>query len=130
MYQKPDSVSGEESSFIQSCFIFPTLFFIVSIGQNLHCPTLSFSLRSVSSWLNKKQSFTVILILLKPEVDIINILCAAFTCGIPNAPKRQSSCQSFLRFQDLFVQKMLVECWRNLTQMSILSMFFEQLLHK
>jgi len=66
----------------------------------------------------------------KPGVNFINILRAAFAQTEPKSVKRQSSCQSFLRFQDLFVQKMLVECWRNLTQMSILSMFFEQLLHK
>jgi len=32
---------------------------------------------------------------------------------IPKAQIRQSSCQSFLRFWDLCVQKLLIECWWN-----------------
>jgi hypothetical protein len=46
---------------------------------------------------------------LTPGVDFINILEAAFCPQIPKAQKRQASCQSYLRFRDLRMQKLLVE---------------------
>jgi len=47
----------------------------------------------------------------RPGVDFTNILRKAFTHADPeNEKKRQSSCQSFLRFQGLRTQKLQVEC--------------------
>jgi len=38
---------------------------------------------------------------------------AAFTCADSKSAKRQSSCQSFWRFRNLCVQKLLIECRWN-----------------
>jgi len=49
--------------------------------------------------------------LVNKGVNFINVLRAAFTDADPeSAKKRQSSCQSFLRFQDLPVQKLPEDC--------------------
>jgi len=42
-------------------------------------------------------------------VNFINVLLAAFARTGLESAKRQSSCQSFLRFWDLRVQKLLIE---------------------
>jgi len=52
-------------------------------------------------------------------VNVINILRAAFTCVVSESTKRQSSCQSFLIFQDLWAQKLLIKCWWNWPRISL-----------
>ncbi len=47
---------------------------------------------------------------IKLRVNFINVLQAAFTCADPKSTKRQLNFQPFLRFCDLHVQKLLVEC--------------------
>jgi len=42
---------------------------------------------------------------------------------IPKAQKWQSSCQSFIHFWELWVQKLLIECWWNWHLPSISSLF-------
>jgi len=51
---------------------------------------------------------------LSPGVNFINIQWAAFTLEEPKSVKK-SSCQSFLRFWDLHVQKLLVNMLVKLT---------------
>ena len=46
-YQKPDSVSGEQSSFVERGLVLPAVIVVVSVGQDLHRPALSLCLRSV-----------------------------------------------------------------------------------
>jgi len=46
---------------------------------------------------------------------------------IPKVQKIQSSCQSFLHFLDLRVQKLVVECWWHRPQVSISPTFHKQL---
>ncbi len=53
--------------------------------------------------------------------NFINVLWAAFTCKAQKSKsaRRQSRCQSFFRFRDLCVQKLLVERWWNWHQISL-----------
>jgi hypothetical protein len=60
-------------------------------------------------------------------VNFINVLRAAFTSAVPKSAKKQSSCQSFLHFQDLLAQKLLKERWWNWP--FFLSINFTSLLH-
>ncbi len=63
-----------------------------------------------------------------PGVNLINVLRTGFARDDPKSAKRLTTSLSFLRFQDLHVKKMLVKCWWNLLQVSILPTFCEQLL--
>ena len=47
IYQKPDSVSGEQSSFVERGLVLPAVVVVVGVGQDLHRPALSLGLRSV-----------------------------------------------------------------------------------
>jgi len=60
-------------------------------------------------------------------IFIILILLTAFTLANSESTKRQSSCQSFLHFLDLRVQKLVVECWWHRPQVSISPTFHKQL---
>lgn len=48
--QKPDSVSGEQTSFVKRRFVFPSVVVVIGVCQYLHRTTLSLGLRSVATW--------------------------------------------------------------------------------
>ncbi len=62
--------------------------------------------------------------------NFINVLRAKLLCAlIPREQNRLTTWLSFFPFQDLQLQKRLIEHWWNWHQVSIASTFYEQLLH-
>ncbi len=62
----------------------------------------------------------------KLEVNFINVLRAKLLCAkIPREQKRLTTWLSFFPFQDLILQKRLIEYWWNWHQVSISSTFYE-----
>jgi len=89
---------------------------------------LSLSTRRQNSDVTKSLFPSTLFLIPQSGVHFINVLQAAFAHADPESTKRQSRCQSFLRFQDLHVQKLLTEsCW-NLHKWSISPIFYQQLL--